>query len=179
MFLFTLLFLILIVLLFYSFFLAMNLSITKSSPSVSQAQLSPGELSSQSKLPFYHHQSPSCLLRIASTAQETTARVSGPWIRNNLLLRCAAGVTTGTARGCHHPRGHEGRSLTGPVTLGTFSSPCFCCGSALGSPATLFLCAGHSFAHCREGYDLLEIQEGTCKVKVPWVSNQICKLAPM
>lgn len=36
-------------------------------------------------------ESSSCLLRIAITAQEMTARVSGPWIRNNLLLRRAAG----------------------------------------------------------------------------------------
>lgn len=85
----------------------MNLSIIRSSPSLSHAQFSPPELSVQITL-LSPPESPSCLLRIATAAQEMTVRVSGPWIRNNLLLRRAAGVTTPTATDCHSPRWTRG-----------------------------------------------------------------------
>lgn len=183
MFLFTLLFLILIVLLFYSFFLAMNLSIIKKQPKSLTRSAVSGELSSQSKLPFYHHESHP---PVSWELPQQLRKWQPEFLGRGLEIICSWDVLQGSPqwlpRAATVPGGHEGRSLTGPVTLGTFSSPCFCCGSTLGSPVTLFHCAGcwcPPFLSGEKDFTFLKSKEGACKVKAPPENNQKYRLTPI
>lgn len=171
MFLFTLLFLLLMLLLFHFFSLAIDLSIITSSPSLSHAQLSPGDLSSQTKLLFYHHQNHP---PVPWELQQQLRKWQPGFLGHGLEIICSREVLqrsphrlplTVTVAG-----GREDRSLTGPLTHTDFLQPLFLlwiCSVVSCKPLPLCCALVSFFARWREGYELFEIQGGNLQGKSP------------
>lgn len=158
MFLFTLLFLLLMLLLFHFFSLAIDLSIITSSPSLSHSQLSPGNWSSQTKLPFYHHQSHP---PVSWELQQQLRKWQPEFLGHGLGIICSWDVLQGSPHRLpltvRVPGGSEDQSLTGPLTHSDFLQPLFLlwiCSVVSCKPLPLCFALVSFSAQWREGYEL-------------------------
>lgn len=126
----------------------MKLSIIESSTGLSHTQLSPGDLSSQTKLPFYHQSHPPVSWELQQQLRKWQPELLG----HGLGIIC-------TTRACDP-------QWLSPTPVSAVELLC-----ALLQTFSMVLCTGVLLCSV-EGLNSLRSKEGTCKVKAPRVSNK-------